>query len=136
MIRFQVLGTPASQGSKSISRSGRVYDSDPKLKAWRKLVAAEARKCLPTVPFDCPVSVAMQFHYDRPKTRKWDVWKTSSPDIDKAARAVLDALTMSGMIVDDSRVVELTARKFFAFAEDPWTGVWVTVTPLAHVTRR
>jgi Holliday junction resolvase RusA-like endonuclease len=38
------------------------------------------------------------------------------PDVDKLIRAVLDALTMSGAIKDDGRVVTLAAVKTYGAA--------------------
>lgn len=38
---------------------------------------------------------------------------TTTPDIDKLCRLVLDALTIAGVIVDDSRVAVLRAEKVY-----------------------
>jgi Holliday junction resolvase RusA-like endonuclease len=37
-----------------------------------------------------------------------------SPDLDKLIRAVGDSLTDSGIVVDDSRIVRISARKIYA----------------------
>lgn len=130
MISFHVAGTPASQGSKKVF-NGRLIDADPKLKKWRQAVALVAATQT-REQWDCPVSVTCAFTFERPKARKWDVWKQSSPDLDKLCRAVLDALTMSGVIRDDARVAELRATKLY----DQTEGVWVTVAPLTLNDRR
>ena len=54
------------------------------------------------------------------------------PDIDKLARSTLDAIVTTGVIVDDSRVIDLHVRKVFP-SEDPealqssGAQIWVEV---------
>jgi Holliday junction resolvase RusA-like endonuclease len=48
------------------------------------------------------------------------------PDIDKLCRAVLDAITMSGVIHDDAQVVSLFAHKFYETHKET-EGVNITV---------
>lgn len=55
-------------------------------------------------------------------------WHTVPYDVDKLARAVNDSLTRSGVIEDDSRIVELVARKLYADECEP--GVFIEVDSL------
>ncbi|WP_375425973.1 RusA family crossover junction endodeoxyribonuclease [uncultured Friedmanniella sp.] len=61
-----------------------------------------------TVP--CPPSV-------KPERRLWPITR-SSGDVDKLARLILDDLTGT-VFVDDSQVVELTARKTYPHSPAP-----------------
>lgn len=48
-------------------------------------------------------------------------------------RAVADALTDSGLIVDDARICEVSARKVEVVG---WTGATITIDTLEDCTRR
>lgn len=98
-----VPGVPRTQGSmKSVGRGNMVH-SDA-LVAWRSLVASELRRYALTpagfygdgLPWLGPVAVRCIF-----------VRGDGVGDIDKLARAVLDALTESRVIGDDVQVVKL-----------------------------
>ena len=72
--------------------------------------------------FDGPLDVYLFFTFQRPKTVTRDRMSVK-PDIDKLARAVLDALT--GLVIkDDSRIVSLSARKEYDLHE----GVYIRVS--------
>jgi Holliday junction resolvase RusA-like endonuclease len=64
--------------------------------------------------FEGPVRVRIVFNRSRPKSkRKNTKYAATRPDIDKLARAVLDAMT--GIVfVDDAQVAALTAEKRYA----------------------
>lgn len=115
--RFDVHGTPVPQGSKRAfvvnGRAVIVDVKDERLKAWRKAVATAAASVSRGAPIDAPVEVRVMFGIERPAsvTREWP---SVAPDVDKLARAVLDGLTDSGLISDDSRVVRLVAEKVYA----------------------
>lgn len=70
---------------------------------------------------DTPITVRVVFLLPRPKSVSLASrpWPTVAPDVDKLARCLLDALTDSGLIKDDSRVIHLDARKHYA---DPPRG--------------
>jgi crossover junction endodeoxyribonuclease RusA len=64
--------------------------------------------------FDGPVRVRIVFNRSRPKSkRKKAMYAATRPDIDKLARAVLDAMT--GIVfIDDAQVAGLIAEKRYA----------------------
>ena len=116
-IAFSVLGTPAPQGSKRAFVVGKraVMTEDSKRSGpWRDSVAAAAREAMGGLtPVDLPMEVKVTFYFTRPKTVKRP-YPSVVPDIDKLQRALLDGLTAGGVFVDDSRVVDVTARKRYA----------------------
>lgn len=132
---------PAPQGSKTKSKYGAIIDDSPRTKPWRAVVTAAAKEALAVTgahPFrewdllsracaDCgtaqaehvllpgAVAVEVTFTVRKPKSagRKlcWPVTRDSG-DLDKLQRSTLDAISdATGIWVDDSRVVEITARK-------------------------
>lgn len=99
-------GTPRPQGSKRILR-GRMVESARGHADWRRTVAMAALAARQARggewPVDRPVRMSIYFFVPgRPDAR---------PDIDKLARAVLDAIVEAGVVRDDSQVVELFALK-------------------------
>lgn len=139
-LTFYVPGRPRSQGSKIPGRrkDGGLYmrESDPNLPAWRKAVRAAALDAvtlagLPKVPYgDGPVGLVLTFGFRRPKSST-ALWPISTIDVDKAMRAVGDALTRV-LYVDDKQIVSATIRKVWAEIDVPWAEgmhVWCNHTP-------
>ena len=114
---FVAHGTPVPQGSIRSLGKGRpsIHSNADRLLPWRFLVQHAAELAHQGPPIDGPVSVALDFGMPRPKsTRKADRWPTRRPDLDKLTRGCLDALTEAGVILDDSQVVDISARKSYA----------------------
>ena len=76
----------------------------------------------------CPVAVQLRFDLRRP-VRGRRSWPCVRPDLDKLARAVLDAITESGLVEDDGQVCELSAVKRYAESPDD-VGVTVEVAAI------
>ena len=154
MITFTVRGIPAPQGSKRAFRnrhSGRValVESSKRVAPWRSDVRDAAIDALAAHPvygqhscaaFHEPVAVGLAFRFPRPKGhfgtgRNATVLKPGAPlhpagkpDLDKLARAILDAITHL-VVADDALVVSLVATKVYADHEPP--GVTVVVRAAA-----
>jgi Holliday junction resolvase RusA-like endonuclease len=120
--RFFVAGHPATQGSKRIvqpkghRRPMLIEQTSKTLKPWRTAVAAfSVIEHASLGQLDGPLAVHLLFSLKRPK-------KPSRPyptaDVDKLARAVLDALVHGGLVKDDSQVVQLDATKRWAIDEE------------------
>ena len=76
-------------------------------------------------PWDCPVQVAATFALPRPASAVRARWAPDrKPDIDKLLRSLLDALTASGCVADDARVVDVRMSKVYGLP-----GVTFTVGP-------
>jgi len=123
---FDVPGVPAGQGSmKTYGRGVLVHDSS-RTQPWRDRVAWAARAVHQGAPWDGPLVVTLCFRLPRPQSApKRRVLPDRKPDVDKLARAVLDALT--GIVwTDDARVCRLVATKTY----DPTPGLSVHVAPL------
>lgn len=106
ILHFAARGIPRPQGSKRLLR-GRLIESSRGHADWRRTVAMAALAARQDRggewPVDRPVRMSIYFFVPgRPDAR---------PDIDKLARAVLDAIVEAGVVRDDSQVVELFALK-------------------------
>ena len=127
MFTFFTPGVPAPQGSKRYVGNGVMVESSKALAPWRKTVAANARRRHPDPPHDGPVVLDLEFVMRRPKA--WGKNRqdpmTQRPDVDKLARAILDAIT-GVLVFDDSQVTTLTAHKRRAHPGEP-TGVHITL---------
>ena len=114
-IDFHVRGLPAAQGStRAYIVKGKpiITTSSKGLATWRRLVADVAQNYAPSEPWEGPVAVELDFGIPKPKSapKRRRVWPAKRPDLDKLARAILDALTYV-IFADDSQVVELHASK-------------------------
>ena len=137
-FEVQVAGLPVPQGStRAFSRGGRVHttnDPSGRIERWRGDIRTAVRDVAPAAPASDPVAMRMSFRMPRPQNHylpanarrpkpelRLDAphWVPSGADVDKLARAVLDALT--GVVyVDDSQVVSIVAAKrYVADGEGP-----------------
>lgn len=131
ILQFSVIGLPKPQGSKRHVGNGIMVESaGAPLKDWRSSVAAAAHneRVRRGGGFTGPVRVDLWFVLPRPKSApKRFVAASKRPDIDKLSRAVLDALTTSALIADDSLVVDLRASKMLASPDGGSTGCAISI---------
>lgn len=132
-VAFIVRGTPAPQGSKRafvVGNRARIVEDSKKSAPWRDSVSAAAADAMGgALPIDAPVEVIVTFLFVRPASVKpaKRPFPSVKPDVDKLARAVLDGLTAGGVFSDDSRVIDLHAKKRYADV----AGAEVTVREVA-----
>ena len=135
-----VYGDPAGQGRVSFMGKGRpaVHSNAKQLKPWRRAIILAARDatgahgytdwngiCLTcripkkehglyaNTPTRADITVTVPKPASAPKRRRtWPITR-SSTDIDHHARACLDSLSESGVIKDDSQIVDLAIRKVY-----------------------
>lgn len=126
VVRLHVGGDPAPQGSleasviggRAVIRQGGSKEGRRKLSDWRHAIASEARRWLAEngnpAPYDGPCELLLWFYLPRPTSlAKWRWLPWTGVDVDKLARASLDALSRV-LYRDDSRVVTLAASKRYA----------------------
>lgn len=113
---FTVYGTAATKGS-SIAFAGRhgvvVKPDCENLAAWSQACGWAARAAnVPLAPAGTAIAIDAVFTFVRPKSYPDRAWPHVRPDIDKLARALLDALTHVAY-VDDAQVVSLVIKKVY-----------------------
>lgn len=120
-LSFFVPGLPTTQGNHRLSRTGAIYETTKGHAAWRRTVAQHASVQRPRWPDPAqPCAVFLDFFFPRPKR---PTWPYPTKDLDKLARASLDAVVAGGLIADDRHVVELVATKVW----DDFGGLRVTL---------
>lgn len=144
-----VWGPAQTQGSKRgfvhphLKRVVIVDDNDKALKSWRQeLVVAMLRK-KPDQPRDCAVAVSVVIYVPRPRAhyRTGEHAGELKPgaarvpaagrDIDKVARAILDAGQIARWWVNDARVSDLRLRRRYddGIGERTWVWAWEAREP-------
>jgi Holliday junction resolvase RusA-like endonuclease len=106
---------------------GRIVQvNSKKHKAWRTDITHTALATLPAdwQPIDEPCELIVNFYMPKPASVKRSL-PTVSPDLDKLIRAVGDSLTDSGVVLDDSRIVRISARKLYAIGIEPGATILV-----------
>jgi crossover junction endodeoxyribonuclease RusA len=142
VITFEVLGIPMPQGSKkAFVANGRAMMKESggdKHAQWRNAVANAAKDVAGhddvSAPLDAAMHVVLDFRFPMPKSRtksqraQGEIAKTTAPDVDKLARAVLDGLQAGGLIRDDALVSALVVTKSEVVG---WSGVTITIKEYA-----
>ena len=131
MLSFWAAGTPAPKGSKIRTRYG-MRESSKRVKPWEEAVKAAAMDAMDADDEFQPieeggVELHATFTFKRPlshygtgrnwnqmKERYWYAQMTRKPDVDKLARATMDALTAAGVWADDAQVHLLQAEKVWS----------------------
>ena len=134
-LRFLVAGVPVAQGSKRHVGKGIMIESSKQLQPWREAVIDAAQRAAGGHSFFAGVALDLSFRFPRPKAHYGTgrnqgklkstvpLLKVTAPDLDKLCRAVLDALTQSGVLRDDALVASLYAEKRY----DPRPGAEVVI---------
>jgi len=115
-IELFVEGVPAPQPRPRMCRNGHVYN--PKsADQWKNAInrAVVAMVGIESFPVfaEGPVYVKMLFMLPRPKAHKKETFVSVRPDLDNYQKAVLDALTDSGIWADDGQVAQIFAEKSY-----------------------
>lgn len=136
-LTIVVNGRPAPQGSKKYaghrrnSASGRVsavlVEQSKRVKPWRDLVTAAAQQArvvsqigsvpVHRPPLDGPLEAEVIFTVRKPasapkRRRTWPNTRDSG-DLDKLLRSTFDGIADAQAVIDDSRIIAVTARKVF-----------------------
>jgi crossover junction endodeoxyribonuclease RusA len=128
-LSFFVAGRPAPQGSKRHVGGGVLIESSKACAPWRTNVAWWASQVHDGPPMDGPLSVNLVFVMPRPAAtpKRRTPAAVKKPDVDKLARAILDALT-DVVWRDDSQITHLNARKRLAELDEQ-PGVRIRIGP-------
>ena len=123
-----VIGIPAPQGSKRHVGRGIMIESSKKVGPWREAVKYAVLEQSMGIRYTGPVVVEIEYALPRPKSAKPGAIPAVKPDLDKLNRSTFDALTQSGIIEDDARIVCETSRKRYPEPGEA-TGAFIRVLP-------
>lgn len=144
MISFVIPGLPAPQGSKSaiMGRDGQIRvieggstKGKREYRQWRRAVKAASESAVELYasdvefPLDEPIAVSLSFLLPVVASDKYRSYASTKPDLDKLVRSTLDGMAEGGLMIEDSRVVDLTACKEHA-PEGREIGCAVNLIPL------
>ena len=117
MNTYRIPGTAIPQGSKSVTKTGLMFDSNKNLKAWRKHSTNTLKlQHELNAPLEGALACSITIYFNRPKTVKRQ-HPSVKPDIDKLGRAILDSLTQAGVIKDDALICDLHLNKQYTAYE-------------------
>jgi Holliday junction resolvase RusA-like endonuclease len=126
-IRFFAAGIPKGMprvkafarkmGDKFVARVYTPDGADP----WKDQIALAAKPFLPEMPLSMPLYLHLEFFFPRPKAHylrgqirgSAPGYHVGRPDIDNAAKAVMDALTICRMWNDDAQIADCRVRKLY-----------------------
>lgn len=131
VLHVFVPGHAAPQGSKKHLGKGVLVESSKQVRPWRESVRWHLLDTWHTEQLDGPVAVDLMFVLKRPAStpKRRTPAAVKKPDLDKLARAVLDAIGSAGVWRDDAQVVALVSGKRLAqLGEAP--GCQITIYPV------
>lgn len=120
-LTVTAYGLPAAQGSKAYKghrtskTTGRkvavLVEQSKRVKPWRAVVTAAAKKAIAVGPLAGPIRVDVIFTMKKPGNapKRTRTYPAVSPDQDKVLRSTFDALTEARAWEDDGRVIEIHA---------------------------
>lgn len=144
-----VWGPAQTQGSKRgfvhphLKRVVIVDDNDKALKSWRQEIVDAMQRSKPPRALNCAVAVSILIYVPRPQAHyrtgehagelKPNAARVPAAgrDIDKIARAILDAGQIACWWVNDARVSDLHLRRRYddGIGERTWVWAWAVQTP-------
>lgn len=132
-LGFFVPGDPRPKGSMRSFGNGRMgHVNADTLLEWMARVVRATHAATDIRGADGPIGVRVRFNLRRPKSHYGRNGKLrpdaarfhgQRPDIDKLARALLDALTESNLWIDDGQVARLDCTK--SYDAEPGAHVWI-----------
>lgn len=123
--------------SKGINRkTGRIFTRRDALEAYQHFesyISSAVRRSV-VDHLNPPYTVRISYYYKSPQNVKRimdDLHcavfpKTTKPDVDNLGKMILDILTRTGLIDDDSKVYLYEAQKFYTVEDNEWVAVKVS----------
>jgi Holliday junction resolvase RusA-like endonuclease len=121
IVRHFVIipGQPVAKGRPRFDRRGHAYTPEKTVR-WEQMAAQIIRSVIGTPMYDQPLKLQVTAFFERPKrllTRKASpkrIHHVSKPDADNVGKIVADALTMAGVVRDDSIINQMMVTKYYA----------------------
>lgn len=122
MIRLDVDGIPAPQGSKTKMPNGAMVEAGSKTgrekhRSWRAAVTEAGRAWVDehqAEPLDGPITLHVEFRFPPTAGDPHRMRHQVKPDLSKLLRSTEDALVVARLIKDDARVWRVQMSKRYA----------------------
>ncbi len=126
LLDMYVFGKPQAWQRVSFGKFGQSY-VPKETRDWQKHIGKTAMVSTLRRVIDAPLIVRLDFYLEPPKKPQW--WRPAvTPDLDNLSKSVLDGLEKANIIKNDSRVVTLILRKYYAYPDsERQPGVRVVV---------
>ena len=87
----------------------------PEVQILRNQLKYMMKRYRPEKPSDKPIRLTMIFYFDIKRPKKlWGTLKTTRPDVDNFFKEIADLMTSLGFWSDDSQIVDLHLKKYYA----------------------
>lgn len=109
---------------KRYNSKGKFYFKDDKLIQLEKSYFFAMRPYRIEKPIDCPVKLTIWFGFDIKDKSKWGTYKTTIPDLDNCAKALIDVMArMCGFFTNDSIIADLRLVKTYSESAFIWIEI-------------
>lgn len=87
----------------------------PEVQILRNQLKYMIKRYRPEKPSDKPIRLTMIFYFDIKSPKKlWGKYKTTRPDVENFYKEIADVMTECGFWSDDSQIVNLQLKKYYA----------------------
>ena len=91
------------------------YFKSKTLLETERLYRAKLLPHKPGHPSDAPIRLFIVLYFDKKSPKRlWGTYKTTRPDADNFCKALIDQMTQVGFWTDDSQIVDLRIKKYYA----------------------
>lgn len=115
ILRFEDGMPKGTAQQKRYNGYTRTYFPNKNLQRTQLLFKTALTRHRPPKPSEGPVRLFIVFYFDKKQPKKlWGKFKTTRPDVENYAKEFIDQMTKSGFWIDDSQIVDLRLKKYYA----------------------
>ena len=114
ILEFETMPKGTAQQKRYDGRRG-IYFKSKTLLETERIYRAKLLPHKPSHPSDAPIRLFIVLYFDKKSPKKlWGTYKTTRPDADNFCKALIDQMTQVGFWMDDSQIVDLRIKKYYA----------------------
>jgi Holliday junction resolvase RusA-like endonuclease len=114
ILEFETMPKGTAQQKRYDGRRG-IYFKSKTLLETERIYRAKLLPHQPGHPSDAPIRLFIVLYFDKKSPKKlWGTYKTTRPDADNFCKALIDQMTQVGFWTDDSQIVDLRIKKYYA----------------------
>ena len=113
-LSFETMPKGTAQ-MKRYNGKTQTYFKSKTLMETEKIYRIQLMKHRPYIPAEGAVRLFICLYFDKKSPKKlWGTYKTTRPDADNFCKALIDQMTQAGFWTDDSQIVDLRIKKYYA----------------------